>query len=82
VEFSLHAPEATRVVVAGDFNGWQADDHPLKRNKQGLWKTNLHLPPGTYQYRFLVDEVWCEDPGCLTRMDNPFGSQNCVMVVE
>jgi len=82
VEFSLHAPEATQVFVAGDFNGWQPELHPLKRNKQGLWKTKLDLAPGIYQYLYLVDGFWCEDLGCPSRVDNPFGGQNCVRVVE
>ena len=82
VTFSLDIPKANSVIVVGDFNDWQTNGHTLKRNKQGVWTTTLNLPPGTYQYRFLVDGEWCDDPNCAVRMDNPYGSQNNAIVVE
>ncbi len=83
VKFFLNnVPEATKVGVAGDFNGWQTEAHPLKHNRDGTWTTTLSLLPGTYQYRFFVDGEWCDDPTCAARVDNEFGSQNCVIVVE
>ena len=81
VQFALDAPDAISVIIAGDFNDWQTSRH-LKRNPQGRWATRISLAPGRYQYRFLVDGVWCDDPRCSDRVDNPLGGQNCVRVVE
>lgn len=78
VRFSLEAPEAGEVVLAGTFNGW--DPSPLKRDEQGVWGTSLLLTPGTYEYRFLVDGEWRNDPEAEAA-PNPYGTQNCVRVV-
>jgi 1,4-alpha-glucan branching enzyme len=37
--FAVWAPNAVRVSVMGDFNGWSADSHPLKSHaKSGIWE--------------------------------------------
>jgi len=54
-EFSLLAPSAQRVFLSGDFNQWDLSSHPLRRDKNGMWKISLNLNPGQYGYRFLVD---------------------------
>ncbi len=82
VTFSYHAPAAQSVLLAGDFTGW--NDAPLKltRQKSGLWKKTLSLPPGRYEYRLVVDGEWRDDPECPTRQPNQFGGENCVRVVD
>jgi 1,4-alpha-glucan branching enzyme len=82
VSFSLSAPEASRVFLAGDFNGWDPTANPLKKDRRGVWKVSLNLLPGTYQYRFFVDGDWQNDPVCTDCLQNPFGSWNCVKRVE
>ena len=82
VTFSLLAPQARSVSVAGDFNKWDTMSHPMKKDKKGVWKVSLNLIPGTYQYRFFVDGDWQTDPNCTTIVENPFGTFNCVMNVE
>jgi 1,4-alpha-glucan branching enzyme len=81
VDFSLLAPQAEKVSVAGDFNDWNLTKHPLKKDKKGVWKISLNLLPGTYQYRFLVDGEWQSDPSCTDCIENPFGTSNCVKKV-
>ena len=61
VEFSLKAPQARSVRLAGSFNQWKAD-LSLERRPGGLWRTKVALPPGTYTYAFEVDGVWTLDP--------------------
>ena len=82
VAFSLEAPQVERVSVAGDFNHWNPAAHPLKRDKKGVWKIWLYLPPGTYEYRFWVDGEWQNDPKCADCVANPYGTFNCVRKVE
>jgi 1,4-alpha-glucan branching enzyme len=81
VTFKLIAPEAGQVVLAGSFNGWENGGTPLKRDAKGVWKAQITLPPGTYEYRFRVDGHWRDDPDCSDRVPNGFGSENCIRVV-
>jgi len=82
VPFEFLAPEAQEVYLAGDFNNWDINANPMKKDKKGLWKTTVSLKPGRYEYRFLVDGNWENDPSCCDCVPNEFGSQNCVRIVE
>jgi len=82
VIFSFLAPHAESVSIAGDFNDWNTMNHPMKKDKKGIWKVSLNLAPGTYQYNFFVDGEWQCDPNCTDRVENPFGTFNCVKKVE
>jgi 1,4-alpha-glucan branching enzyme len=82
VHFTLSAPEADNVFLLGDFNGWEADPHSLKKDKKGNWKVSINLTPGKYEYRFLVDGEWQDDPNCAARIHNTFGSENCLLTLE
>jgi len=82
VTFSYKAPGAQTVLVAGDFTGWQEAPVNLKKDKSGVWRTNISLSPGRYEYRLLVDGQWQDDPHCSTRQPNQFGGENCVCVVN
>ncbi len=81
VNFFFTDPAAQNVVLVGDFSGWEQGPIPMKKQKDGVWKTSVSLAIGTYEYRFLVDGRWCDDPQCLTRLPNPFGAENCVRIV-
>jgi 1,4-alpha-glucan branching enzyme len=82
VTFSLLAPEAHSVQLAGDFTDWQTAPLDLKRQRDGIWKATISLEPGEHQYRLLVDGQWQDDPNCAAHLPNAFGSQNCVCVVN
>jgi 1,4-alpha-glucan branching enzyme len=82
VQFEFPASEAQEVYLAGDFNSWDVNANPMKKDKKGLWKATLSLKPGRYEYRFLVDGNWENDPSCAGCVPNEFGSQNCVRIVE
>jgi 1,4-alpha-glucan branching enzyme len=82
VEFSLVAPGAKTAFIAGSFNQWNRSSHPLKKDKQGIWKMSIPLELGEYEYRFFVDGEWQNDPKCSSFIENPFGTVNCVKIVE
>jgi len=82
VQFEFPAPEAEEVCLAGGFNNWDTNANPMKKDKKGIWKTALSLKPGRYEYRFLVDGNWENDPVCSCCVPNEFGGQNCVITVE
>ena len=65
-EFSLSAPQAQRVSIAGDFNQWNPSSHPLQQDTKGTWSMSLDLKPGKYEYRFLLDGEWQNDPNCAS----------------
>jgi 1,4-alpha-glucan branching enzyme len=81
VKLAYHMPEAKSVTVAGSFCDWQPDRIAMKKNKKGFWTTTLTLPPGRYEYRFVVDGEWLDDPNCTERTPNEFGWENCVIRV-
>ncbi len=80
--FTLRAPDAQSVQLAGDFNSWDPAVNPLKKGAKGVWKINLNLSPGRYEYRFLVDGRWENDPQCSEHVANPFGEENCLLIVD
>jgi 1,4-alpha-glucan branching enzyme len=82
VQFEFLASEALEVYLAGDFNNWDASANPMKKDRKGIFKKTLSLKPGRYEYRFLVDGNWENDPSCSNCVPNEFGSQNCVRLVE
>lgn len=82
VQFEFPAPEASEVYLAGDFNGWDTAAHPMSKDKDGRWKASLDLEPGRYEYRFIENGEWKNDPACSSCVANEFGSLNCVKVVE
>ena len=79
--FTFTAPSALRVLLVGDFTQWQKNPIPLEKQPNGIWRTTVPLQAGTYHYRFLVDDEWCDDPNCTLRVHNPFGSQDDVLTV-
>src|ERR1039457_5205197 len=75
------APLARKVNVAGNFNNWRPEATPLKNTGAGEWVVCLRLRSGQYEYRFVVDGRWSEDPGASQRVANPYGSFNSVLRV-
>jgi 1,4-alpha-glucan branching enzyme len=53
VSFAVWAPNASRVSVVGNFNGWDGRRHPMRlRPEAGVWEIFIpHLEPGAiYKY--------------------------------
>jgi anti-sigma factor RsiW len=78
VELQLARVEARSVAIAGDFNGWDAVT--MKKGEDGVFRVQLSLVPGRYQYAFLVDEhVWVPDPRAATVVDSGYGGADSVL---
>ena len=82
IEFKIDDPKAQRVALAGDFNDWDVKTLPMKKDSKGTWRVTIALPSGRYEYRLWVDGVWHDDPNAYEKLENPFGSQNCVRIVS
>jgi hypothetical protein len=47
----------------------------------GRWVKETVLPPGTYEYRLVVDGQWIADPLAKETVPNPFGGRNSILKV-
>lgn len=82
VRLVLHAPDAERVTVAGTFNGWDPSSTPLIEGPDGLFYVIVPLPPGRYEYLFVVDgERWLLDPTAPLTQPDAFGARNAILEV-
>lgn len=81
-EFTVVAPDAKNVYLAGEFNNWNVSEFPMRRYKNGLYKKSLKLTPGRYEYQFIVDGNWWTDPKNSERVLNSFGTENSVLNIN
>ena len=82
VEFTFHAPEAREIYLAGEFNYWDTHSLPMKKDKDGVWKAKIKLPPGRYEYKLFAENVWVENIPGAELVSNSFGTQNFVIWVK
>lgn len=61
-EFFLEGYEqAQSVTLVGNFNNWDMWGLPLKK-VDGGWVNRIELEPGSYYYKFIVDDMWTSNP--------------------
>jgi len=82
ITLQLEKPGASKVLVAGSFNGWKPEATPLTPLGNGRWTGNLDVKPGKYEYLFVVDGNWMPDPNATESVANPFGGLNSVLTVR
>jgi MinD-like ATPase involved in chromosome partitioning or flagellar assembly len=80
--FSLSAPQAKEVHIAGDFNDWKLGDASRMEKDNGSWRKRISLSSGKYRYRFVIDGSWTEDPGNPQKEVNPYGSADSLIEVK
>jgi 1,4-alpha-glucan branching enzyme len=79
--FQVTVPEAISVFLVGDFNHWNTSAAPLKKNRTGVWKTQMALSPGKYEFLYFVDgQRWIPDNEA-PQVNNPYGSRNSVLEI-
>jgi 1,4-alpha-glucan branching enzyme len=81
IRIEFHAEHAQQVRLAGTFNDWRPDATPMLALGDGRWGKELMLPPGRYEYLFLVDGEWESDPTAPEQVPNPYGTHNSVLDV-
>jgi 1,4-alpha-glucan branching enzyme len=79
VTFSIAAPKAKEVFLAGDFNNWDPETHPMIKDSNGVWKKSVMLVPSQYEYKFIIDGDWKEDPRNDQINSNCFGTVNSII---
>jgi hypothetical protein len=85
VQFVLVAPDAKKVAVVGDFNGWDASHvaYQARQRGGGVWSVTAPVPVGHHRYSFVVDDsLWVADPTAPRVVDTDYGLPNSSIVVE
>ena len=81
VTFSFEKADANEVFLIGDFNKWNLKTHPMKSDGNGRWVGDVIIPIGKYEYKFLIDGQWKEDPLNEQLCPNYFGTYNNIINV-
>ena len=83
VKFTIHAEKGKKVFLAGCFNNWDPTAKQLAyKARQGIYETALKLEAGRYEYKFVIDGIWCADPENAESVQNDQGTFNSVIVVK
>lgn len=81
IRFILENSKADRVILTGDFTGWNKNGMKMRKYRNGIWKASLELNSGRYEYKFIVDDQWIIDPNNQNITDSSVGTQNSVIEV-
>jgi len=75
---------ARTVAVIGSFNSWKAQDAAMRfDDAAGAWVLEAQLPPGDYEYMFLVNgQKLMADPLAQMTRDDGFGNRNSIVFVN
>ena len=84
VTFSLpNSVWADNIYLVGDFNGWSNTSHPLTVTRDGLWTITVDLELNReYQFRYRRDGEWMNDNQADGYVQNPYGSDNFIVVTR
>ena len=77
------APDAQKVTIAGDFNGWNKENALMTRFNTGDFVVSLELEQGKeYRYRYFIDGVrWENDWYADKYVPNAYGCDDSVVIV-
>ncbi|WP_179346532.1 glycogen-binding domain-containing protein [Winogradskyella ursingii] len=82
VRFRLNGhKDAEKVILSGTFNRWDESGFKMKRTEDG-WEVTLQLQPDVYQYKFIVDGNWIEDPQNPSKVKNEYNGYNSVIDIQ
>jgi 1,4-alpha-glucan branching enzyme len=94
IVFRFYSPSAKIVQLAGNWpeNNWLAGQAQTQGylvgemkdpEADGIWERTERLPPGRYQYKFVIDRVnWKEDPNNPQKTNDGFGGFNSLLDVR
>ena len=83
VLFAVSAPDASLVTLSGNFNGWDSQITPMKKDSTGIWSVKLPLTKGRkYYYKFVIDGFFLADPDNPDTVPDGFSGVNSVINVK
>jgi glycosidase len=71
-------PNVKKVSVAGQFNGWNSESHPLEQTGPGFYELFVRVPAGSHPYKLVVDGEWALDQANPEKLDDGTGNVNSV----
>lgn len=81
VLFALLAPNAVDVAILGSFNLWEPAAL-LDADGDGVWRTSMFLPPGRYEYAFIIDGRWWGQDLLADEIVRSFGDYSSVRYIR
>jgi 1,4-alpha-glucan branching enzyme len=79
-------PHASSVAVAGSFNGWNREVTKMRKDETGVWRIELRLPVGYYEYKLIIDGEWCPEQQSERTAGEPvgnlYGTMNRILIIE
>jgi len=77
------APDASVVMVAGEFNNWDASQVKMRKLKNGDFKATVELPcDKEFRFKYLIDsQRWENDWAADKYAPNEYGGEDSVVVV-
>ena len=83
VTFTVHGEKGRSVYIAGEFNEWNPTAKKMAyKARAGIYTATVKLAPGSYQYKFVIDGMWCADPENVNAVANDCGTFNSVIEVK
>lgn len=86
VVFNYKADGAgTKIYLAGNFNEWNPSNPQFLMKDDdgdGVWSITVKLAPGTYQYKYVIDEKWTQDPYGPGEAPDGYGGRNSQFEVK
>ena len=87
IEFKLWAPYNKGAALIGSFSNWE--EVPLKKGKDGFFRTKVKLEDGLHSYKFKVQsKSWFFEPDQWVEVNDPYATdiddatQNCNMRIK
>ncbi len=81
VKFQIQAEAGSEIYLAGSFNNWDDKANKLRKSKD-KYVTSIVLQKGSYEYKFVINGVWCVDPNCDDWQPNSMGTINSIITVQ
>ncbi|WP_028865757.1 alpha/beta hydrolase-fold protein [Psychromonas aquimarina] len=79
--FSVNAPNAKQVYLAGEMTDWQPNILKMKKGPDGVWFLPVYLEQGAWQYKFVIDGQWIYDKANPVTTDDGFEGYNSIIIL-
>lgn len=80
VQFRFYRPQASCASVAGTFNKWNPQAHPMRKGSDGWWSATLAFTPGVHQFRYVADGQWYTDYAAQGLEHGKFGMNSLLVI--
>ena len=81
VTFTYESSSASKVYLAGSMNGWSTSAAPMTEDNN-VFTYTVELAPGIYEYKYVADGSWKNDPENPVFMVNSSNNRNNVVIVS